>query len=176
RVGGHGVTEFNQLFQTGYQAVLECAIDSADSWRRPVPGGGEEGISDEELVHLLEALTTPFLALWVQHSRGMHLSALETVGGDEEWQALVQFIQRYGHDLFHPRFMTLGNLRGILHRGVGPYLDYRRDNPDPLHPVKLIDDLEGGTLSREKAEQRLRLVLQAVVENFEEYRDYNTTV
>jgi hypothetical protein len=174
RVGGRGVTEFNQLFQTGYQAVLESAIDSADTWRRPVPGG-EESISDEELVHLLEALTTPFLSLWVQHSRTMQLSGLESVGGDEEWQLLVEFIQRYGHDLFHTRFMTLGNLRGILHRGIGAYLDYLRDNPDPLHPVKLIDDLENG-LPREQVVRRLQFVLQAVVENYEEYRDYNTTV
>jgi hypothetical protein len=139
------------------------------------PDGVEEGISDEELVHLLEALTTPFLSLWLEHSRTMRLSALEVPGGEEDWQALEQFIQRYGHDLFHARFMTLGNLRGILHRGVGAYLDYLRDNPDPLHPVKLIDDLDNG-LPRQPAEQRLQLVLQAVVENFEEFRDYNTTV
>jgi hypothetical protein len=28
--------------------------------------------------------------------------------------------------------MTLANLRGILHGAVGAYLDYLRDNPDPL--------------------------------------------
>jgi hypothetical protein len=28
--------------------------------------------------------------------------------------------------------MTLANLHGMLHRGVGAYLDYLRDNPDPL--------------------------------------------
>ena len=29
--------------------------------------------------------------------------------------------------------MTLGNLRGILTRGVGAYLEHLADNPDPLH-------------------------------------------
>ena len=38
--------------------------------------------------------------------------------------------------------MTQANLRGILHRGVGAYLDYLRDNPDPLHPIPLLDDLD----------------------------------
>src|SRR5262249_18036718 len=118
-VGGRGVTDFNQLFQTGYQAVLENAIDSADTWRRPLPGGGGEGIRDGELVPPPEALATAFLSLWVEHSRRMQLSALESLHGGDQWQALEQFIQRYGHDLFHTRFMTLGNLRGILHRGVG---------------------------------------------------------
>ena len=84
------------------------------------------------------------------------------------------FVQHYGGDLFHARFLTLANLRGVLHRGVGPYLDYLRDNPDPLHPVKLLDDL-GRSVRREDAVRCLEVVLQAVVENYEEYKDYNTT-
>src|SRR5205085_10707320 len=87
---------------------------------------------------------------------------------------LQGFVQRYGNDLFHARFMTLSNLRGILHRGVGNYLDYLRDNPDPLRPVRLLDDIER-SISREDAIRRLELVLQAVVENYEEYKDYNST-
>ena len=70
--------------------------------------------------------------------------------------------------------MTLANLRGILHRGPAAYLDYLRDNPDPLHPVRLLDDL-GRTIRAEDAVRRLQIVLQAVIENYEEYKDYNTT-
>ena len=88
--------------------------------------------------------------------------------------ALRDFVKRYGRDLFHARFLTLGNLRGILHRGVGAYLDYLRDNPDPLHPVKLIDDL-GRNIPTEDAVERSQVILQAVVENYEEYKDYNAT-
>jgi hypothetical protein len=112
--------------------------------------------------------------LWIEHSRTLQLSVLETLTGESEWRALVGFVQRYGADLFHARFLTLGNLRGILHRGVGAYLDYLRDHPDPLRPVRLMDDL-GRTLRREDAVRRLEVVLQAVVENYEEYKDYNTT-
>ena len=83
-------------------------------------------------------------------------------------------MQRYGGDLFHARFMTLGNLRGILHRGVGAYLDYLQENHDPLHPLRLLDDLDSA-MRRDEAVRRLELVLQAVVENYEEYKDYNTT-
>jgi hypothetical protein len=166
---GRGVTEFNHFFQSAYQAVVESVVESAATW--PV----EEGALPEgELVEALERLTEPFLRLWIEHSRTLQLSVLEGVAGESEWHALVGFVQRYGGDLFHARFLTLGNLRGILHRGVGAYLDYLRDNPDPLRPVRLLDDLDR-TVRRVDAERRLQLVLQAVVENYEEYKDYNTT-
>ncbi len=164
---GRGVTEFNHFFQAAYQAVVECLIDSAAGW------GPERG-GDAEVVELLERLTAPFLALWVEHSRTLQLSVLETVNGEAEWQALEAFVRRYGGELFHARFLTLGNLRGILYRGVAAYLDDLRDNPDPLRPIHLLDDL-GRSIRREEAVRLLGIVLQAVVEHYEEYRDYNTT-
>jgi hypothetical protein len=164
---GRGVTEFNHFFQSAYQAVVESVVRSA-------PGWAPEHASDEHIVDLLERLTTPFLDLWIEHSRTLQLSVLESLHGDAEWRALSGFVQRYGGDLFHARFMTLGNLRGILHRGVNAYLDYLQENADPLHPPKLVDDLDV-TVRREDAARRLEVVLQAVIENYEEYKDYNTT-
>jgi len=164
---GRGVTEFNHFFQAAYQAVVESVVESAPSW-------GSEHDSDEELVSVLERLTGPFLSLWMEHSRSLQLSVLETLTGESEWRAVQAFVQRYGSDLFHARFMTLANLRGILHRGVGPYLDYLRDNPDPLRPIRLLDELDRG-IRREDAIRRLEIVLHAVIENYEEYKDYNTT-
>ncbi len=164
---GRGVTEFNHYFQSAYQAVIENVVRSSIHWSG---AAGEDG----HIVDVLERLTTPFLALWIEHSRTLQLSVLEGVAADSEWRALVDFVKRYGSDLFHARFLTLGNLRGILHRGAGAYLDYLCDNPDPLHPVRLIDELDRD-ISREDAIRRLELVLQAVIENYEEYKDYNTT-
>jgi hypothetical protein len=163
---GRGVTEFNHFFQAAYQAVVENVVRSALSW-------GDSG-SDNQVVDALERLTAPFLALWIEHSRTLQLSVLEATGSEAEWRAVVAFVQRYGSDLFHARFLTLGNLRGILHRGVGAYLDYLRESPDPLRPVRLVDDLDGA-IPRADAIRRLELVLQAVIENYEEYKDYNTT-
>lgn len=164
---GRGVTEFNHFFQSAYQAVVENVARSAHEWPA-------ESASDEQLVDILERLTAHFLALWIEHSKTLQLSVLEGVQGETEWRALVGFVQRYGGELFHARFMTLGNLRGILHRGVNNYLDYLQENVDPLHPSRLIDDL-GESLRREEAVRRLEVVLQAVIENYEEYKDYNTT-
>jgi hypothetical protein len=170
---GRGITEFNHFFQSAYQSAVENVVRSSEGWP-------EEQGSDESVVDLLERITAPFLQLWIEHSRTLQLSVLESLSGDGEraqtqWSALVQFIQRYGADLFHARFLTLSNLRGILHRGAASHLDYLDDNTDPLHPNRLIDDLDRGTIRRDEASKRLELVLQAVVENYEEYKDYNTT-
>src|SRR6202040_1816248 len=81
---------------------------------------------------------------------------------------------RFGSDLFQARFMTLANLRGILHRGAGAYLDYLQENRDPLHPFRLLGELDE-TISRPRAVALLEHVLQAIVENYEEYKDYNST-
>jgi hypothetical protein len=164
---GRGVTEFNHFFQSAYQAVVENVVRSAQEW-------SPKHASDDHLVDLLERLTSPFLKLWMEHSRTLQLSVLEGISTEQEWRALTGFVQRYGADLFHTRFMTLGNLRGILHRGVGSYLDYLDENDDPLHPTRLIAEL-GKTVRREDAIRRLEIVLQAIVENYEEYKDYNTT-
>lgn len=164
---GRGVTEFNHLFQAAFQAVVETVVDSTSSWQ-PAPA------TDRQLAEVLEALTEPFLKLWIDHSRTLQLSTLETLRNEEDWRRLREFIQRFGGDLFHAKFLTLGNLRGILHRGIGDYLDYLREHPDPLHPVRLIEELDQG-VSRDEAQKHLRVILLALVENYEEYKDYNTT-
>jgi hypothetical protein len=164
RPEGRGVTEFNVLFQTGLQAVIEAVVHSAAQWQ----------LADEDLVRLLEQLSRPFLSLWTSHSQSLQISSLEAIRTEEEWTAQREFVRRYGRDLFHARFMTLGTIRGILHRGVGPYLQYLQENPDPLHPVLLVEELEE-QIPRDAAERLLANVLRAVVENYEEYKDYNTT-
>jgi hypothetical protein len=164
---GRNVTEFNYLFEAGFQAAVDAVVDVAAS-AEPTPQ------HNQAIVELLEGITRPFLGLWIDHSQTLQLSSLESVVTDEDWRQLVEFIKRYGGDLFHAKFMTLANLRGILHRGVGSYLDYLADNPDPLHPVLLIDDLERN-ISREQALRWMNVILHALVENYEEYKDYNTT-
>jgi hypothetical protein len=164
---GRGVTQFNEFFEAAFRGVAECLVASAATW------GPDHG-SDDELVDLLDAVATSFMALWIDHARVLRLSVLEQVQTAEQCQALEEFIRRYGRDLFDVRFLALANLRGILHRGIGDYLDYLRDNPDPLHPIRLVEELDR-TIARPEAIAWLEIILQAVVENYEEYRDFNTT-
>ena len=55
---------------------------------------------------------------------------LEKVQEDDRWQGVVHFVEEYGHDLFTPRFMNLGNLRAIAHQGVDRFLQHLEDEPD----------------------------------------------
>jgi hypothetical protein len=122
----------------------------------------------------LERLTSPFMTLWIDRSQTLQVSSLETLRSEADWEALRAFIQRYGGDLFHARFMTLANLRGILHHGCAAYLDNLRAQEDPLHPIRLLADL-GQKVRQEDAVRWLEFVLRAVADNYEEYKDYKTT-
>jgi hypothetical protein len=189
---GRGITEFNFLFQAAYQGVVEAVVESAGSWS---PAPGQQAISDHIIIHpgyspealqergedndtrlvqILEAISDPFVRLWIEHSRTVLISPLETIHPEKEWEALKVFVKRYGRDLFHARFMTLANLRGILHGGIEAYLEYLHENPDPLHPVRLVDELDD-QISRADAVRHLQSILQTIVTNYEEYKDYNAT-
>ena len=80
-------------------------------------------LADADLVDVLEQLTESLLKQWLAHSRTLRLSVLEKIGDEKTWQALVEFIERYGHDLLMQRFLNFGNLRAILHQGVEDWLD-----------------------------------------------------
>ena len=99
---------------------------------------------------------------------------LETVTDKNHWRQLKLFIETYGGDLFTQRFMNLGNVRAILHQGVDSYLDSLLDDPDSEEAFRLLSELDG-PLSREDAVRWLSLALEAVVENYAEYVDYNST-
>jgi hypothetical protein len=86
----------------------------------------------------------------------------------------VEFVRRYGRDLFTRRFLNLDNMRGVLQRGVGAYLDDLREQVDPLHPIGLVEDLDSGA-TRKHAEGWLRLILETLLENPDILRDYNQT-
>jgi hypothetical protein len=159
---GFRITEFGRLFQPALQAAVEAVVDAAG------------GAGEAPLLPLLERLVHPFMALWNQHSQTFLVSTLETLRTEAEWDGLRDFIRRYGRDLFHIRFLAPGNLRGILQRGVGAYLDDLRAHPDPLHPVRLAEDLDHG-VPRADAERHLQVVLQTLLENYEEYKDYSAT-
>jgi hypothetical protein len=164
-VGGRkGITEFNELFRAAYQGTVEAALASALS----------AAPEDLDVVGLLEGLTRPFLQMWIDHSQTLQLSAMESFATDEDFATLAAFVQQYGGELFHAKFLTLANLRGILHRGVDAYLDSLSENDDTGAAPRLLHDL-GSKLRRGDVVRWITCVLQAIVENYEEYKDYNTT-
>src|SRR5262249_50683460 len=110
---GRKVTEFDRLFPIGLQASANAVLDLA----------GDAGLSGQELVETLQRVARPYLELWLEHSKSLRLSVLEAVQTAEEWQAIREFVQRFGRELFTVSFLHLANLRAVLHRGVGTWLD-----------------------------------------------------
>ena len=173
RPNGPAITEFDRAFQVSLRNSLEAVVESAADWDEVDP----TQTIDELLVDLVQQQTNPYQELWMRHSDTMRLSAVDAEGPhlSVDWERVEQFIQSYGADLFHASQLTLGNVRAILTAGVGNYLDYLLAERDPLHPIKLLDDLDEGRIDREDAEWCLDFVYQVVVDKFERFVEYNTT-
>ncbi|MBI2808740.1 MAG: hypothetical protein HYX68_27445 [Planctomycetes bacterium] len=163
-LSGPRITEYDRLYQLGLQAVVEAMLEAAQ----------RESVGPDRLVNALETVVEPFAVTWRDHSQTLRVATLELITSERDWQKLTSFIKRYGRDLFHARFLAMSNLRGILLRGVGPYLKDLQDEPDPLRPLKLIDELDNG-IARNEAERILQIILQTLVENYDHLRDYNAT-
>jgi hypothetical protein len=168
-VGGHAVSEYDRLFSVGHRALAESVVDSARAW----PAGKKKDHEEEFLVDALEQLTEASLQLWLQHSRTLRLSVLERVGDDDAWHKLDDFVKKYGKDIFTQHFLQYGNVRGILQQGVSNWLKLLAEEDGDDVP-KVVRDLDQG-ISLDEAATQLEIVLEAIVENYSEYRDYNST-
>lgn len=174
-VGPGAVTEYDRLFTSGYQAIVRAMVESAEGWDAERARGTSESVrpSDSMLVEALQDLTESQLNRWLAHSRTLRLSVVERLSDDAEWRGFVAFVERYGSDLFTQKFLNLGNLRAILHQHTGVWLSNMQDDEDAPE-LRLVTELGEG-IPREEAAKWLSLALETVVENYREYRDYNTT-
>jgi predicted heme/steroid binding protein len=171
-VGPGAVTEFDELFKIGYKGIVESLVVSAQSWQR-APGATDDQAA-EPLVACLEQLTESMLTSWLAHSRTLRLSVLERVHDKTTWKRVVAFVEKYGADLFTQRFLNLSNIRAIMHQGPAKWLKSLQEEPADDAPQKLLEDLTTDAALEENAEL-LGMVLEAIVENYGEYRDYNST-
>ncbi len=172
-IGPGAISEFDRLFSVGYESLVDALVVVAQQW--PESADDPEA-RDNALVEVLEQATESLLKQWLAHSRTLRLSVLERISDDKAWQALVGFIERYGRDLFTQRFLNLGNLRAILHQGVDAWLARLQEEHDAGEDgeLKLLAELDD-KITRAEAVKHLSLVIEAVVENYSEYRDYNST-
>jgi hypothetical protein len=164
---GMSITEFDRLLEAALHATLTALVSSATG-----PDG--QPLADEPLVELTGQVLEVYLRLWLKHSATMRLSSVEVLKDAGTWRKVKSFVKKYGSDLFHPRLLSMGNLRGIVQRGAEAYLDYLAENEDPLHPVRLLEDLDR-TVSRGEAAFLLETILRCIVEKFDRFLEYNTT-
>ena len=195
--GAGAVTEFDRLFEIGYQGIVDSMVESSLAWDGAEPsidpvlaefsagqtaehgGPAEQAISvdpsaDFQLIDCLQQVTESLLTEWLSHSRTLRLSVLERVTTEKAWHDVVKFVERYGHDLFTQYFFQLGTLQAILHQGVEAWLERLTQTYEPDDAPLLLKELDHG-LSRAEARKQLSLIIEAVKENFSEFRDYNAT-
>ncbi|MCG8448754.1 MAG: hypothetical protein MI725_04115, partial [Pirellulales bacterium] len=172
-VGQGAVTEFDRLFENGYQSIVRSMVVSAEQWDDAAASAKGQH-ADHLLVDALQQLTEQQLDRWLKHSHTLRLSVVEKVAEEEKWNQLVAFIERYGGDLFDQKFMSFGNLRGIHHQSVEDWLLSLEEDPEMVEEIRLLKELDAGC-SRDDAVEWLTVAIEAVIENFRVYRDYNTT-
>jgi hypothetical protein len=129
----------------------------------------------DELIAVLEHLTEVMLGSWLSHSRTLRLSVLETVDNSRSWDRLVTFIKMYGGPIFTQSFLRLGNVRAILHQGIGHWLDKLIEEGGDENYQELFEAIEAERVTRQDVEKMLSVVLEAVIDHYSEYRDYNST-
>ncbi|MEM8735065.1 MAG: hypothetical protein AAGG44_12620, partial [Planctomycetota bacterium] len=120
----------------------------------------------DELIAVLEQLTEVMLGSWLSHSRTLRLSILETVDNSRSWANLVSFIQRFGGPIFTQSFLTLGNVRAILHQGIGHWLDQVIHEGQEEQLGDLVEAMETGEVDRRNVEKILGVVLEAVLDHY----------
>ncbi|MEZ6094070.1 MAG: hypothetical protein R3C03_07490 [Pirellulaceae bacterium] len=174
------VTEFDELFGVAYSAMVEAIVLAAKNDKPRAKKKKRTDVEQDELqrhrdrlFRCIEDLTESMLIIWLAHSQTLRLSVLERVMGRHEWQPLVKFISSYGGDLFSQEFLQLSNVRAILHQGVDEWL-YKMQQSHLPHLPKLIKAI-GETVTLRQAVDYLTLILEAIIENYPRYRDYNGT-
>lgn len=165
---GRRVSSFDQLFRTAVTGVVDALLTAARDW-------GEDAGEDGPLASALRQVADSFQGIWVDHSVGLRLSTLESVLDADDWAHLKAFVRTYGGDLFTVRFLTLSNVRGILGQGTAAWLDREAAQGDPDNRPKLVEDWADDKADRAKTARHFEVVLQSLVEHYDEYRDYNTT-
>ncbi len=161
------VTEYDRLFETGFVAAIDGVARLAPQSPRPLD-------VDNELIEALQVVSEPLVERWLNHSRRVRLSVLERVVDERRWKELLEFIRRFGRDLFTQQFFHPGNMRAILHQGVSSWIEGCLEALDSSDQPRLIEEIAAG-YDRELAASMLALVLEAIGENFDVYRDFNTT-
>jgi hypothetical protein len=170
--GPGAITQFDELYETGYREMLRALVLAFEC--QQIDGELDDEDDETYLVSFLEQLTESLLITWLSHSRTLRLSVLERVNKTQEWEKIVDFIKAYGGDLFSQRFLNLANTRGILHQGVVKWIEQLDESEGAECGQTLVESL-GNNISYQEAADCLGVILEAIVENYQEYRDYNST-
>ena len=165
---GRRVSSFDQLFRTAVTGTVDAILASAREWSSDA---NEEG----PLAASLKQISEAYQKLWLEHSQTLRLSSLEAVLDQSDWSELRDFVKTYGGDLFTVRFLTMSNLRGVLGVGAKEWLEKESEETELEPRPKLLDVWEAGRLDKNRIARQFETAVAALLEHYDEYRDYNTT-
>ena len=170
--GAASVSEFDRVFEAATTSLVERICESAGS------NGETTEARNEQILEGVSQLVPRLLETWMTHARQLRLSVLERMRDDKVYAVIRDFVERYGGGLFTQHLMAPTSLRGILRRGVRPWLEGLVEksefDPESERPP-LLNAIMSGELPLRHAAARVRLVLESVAENHAEYRDWNST-
>ena len=177
-VGAGAVTEFDELFKIAFSSMVEALVhatrqNTLQSSDKAAPDDKNVTARTQSLFDCVELLTESMLIMWLDHSKTLRLSVLEKVSDKSSWSRLVEFIPQYGADLFTQRLLQLGNVRAILHQGTEVWLAQLQDSQEG-EQLKIVRELNR-SITLPKAARYLTLVFESIIENYNEYRDFNST-
>jgi hypothetical protein len=169
QIGSRNVTEYDLLFTAGYRAVIDALVDCLNRW-------DETSGDDDRCAEVAGAVVGRFSKLWTAHIRRVQLFEIEQRGDRQGWNDTVDFIKKYGRELFTQKFLNRANIRGVLVQGVDAFLEEMERNvdSDPDAPRTLLADLDR-RITRSEAIGHLQFILQCVASHYDVYKDYNTS-
>ena len=176
QLGSSGsVTEFDQIFYVANQQLIDSIVLSVVQWTAEADSNNQKNreLHDRLLIDYLQQLMEQTAQVWIEHSQTLRLSVLEKVYSDKKWEALVNFIRAHGHDIFTQEFLHLGNLRAILHRGVSLWLEEKMASSEVSDWS--IYSAMNTEANKQKIVGQLQIVIEAIVESYGEYKEYNGT-
>ena len=162
------VSEFDLLFRIGYRSLMIRLVELLESWDQTKD-------DNQRSTAIVGQVVSHFSHLWSRYISNVRISELERRRTQRQWKQTTDFIKKYGRGLFTQAFMTEGNLRGVLHHGPAAYLTDMLAEDGEDEATTLLKAIRDDEISLDRAAEELDFLARSVLENYDVYRDYNTT-
>lgn len=166
------VSEIEHLFEAVAEGIFLALVFAKRNGAKRKEGRLSRQ-ETEDLVADLHAVCNGLLEIWAVIIHEIYFSTVETAPFRRSWTQIRQFIRAFGQEIFTPMFMAHPNLRAIMATGTHHWLKMVKESGDAQWP-RLVEALRSGELKLKKAAEYLRLIIDVILENYEDYLDYNS--
>ncbi|MBY0588081.1 hypothetical protein K2X85_12945 [bacterium] len=161
------VSEFDTVFRDVFEKVMIRLARLLADWEQTRE-------NDLLAMSVVNRVVEHFSVIWTRHTSLVRISEVETLRTKRSWQEFRSFVKKYGRDWFTQAFLSEANLGGVLRQGPSEYLQQQIDDADGPE-ISIGRAIRSGKMTMESAAHHLGLIARVILENYDEYRDYNTT-